>query len=182
MGGIIWEEKIAAVTRRLSFGSFNSIEMAAAQLGAQSSQRGEGGRERGSWRWEGEGSPPWSLCAEKLWEWKVAEAAGEGRRRCWALKGRVPSCHSLYSTSWPPDHASSASCGKRRQVAAGPLCSYLGLLVSPPTSPPHFLLPLPSPQRARGSCSPLPPPHPPRLRLHGNGHADKEASVSVIYL
>ena len=29
---------------------------------------------------------------------------------------------------------------------------------------------------------PPPPPHPPRLRHHGNGQADKEASVSVIYL
>lgn len=56
MGGIIWEEKIAAVTRRLSFGSFNSIELAAAQLGALSSRRGGGGRERGSW-WGGRGVP-----------------------------------------------------------------------------------------------------------------------------
>lgn len=43
MGGIIWEEKIAAVTRRLSFGSFNSIEMAAAQLGGME-QAGRGGK------------------------------------------------------------------------------------------------------------------------------------------
>lgn len=57
MGGIIWEEKIAAVTRRLSFGSFNSIEMAAAQLRGTEQPEREGGRERGSWRWEGEGVP-----------------------------------------------------------------------------------------------------------------------------
>lgn len=56
-GGIIWEEKIAAVTRRLSFGSFNSIEMAAAQLGQRAPLEGEGklggctalGAEGGCW-------------------------------------------------------------------------------------------------------------------------------------
>lgn len=45
-GGIIWEGKIAAVTRRLSFGSFNSIEMAAAQLrGTEPPVEEGGGRE-----------------------------------------------------------------------------------------------------------------------------------------
>jgi hypothetical protein len=75
--GIIWEEKIAAVTRRLSFGSFNSIEMAAAQLrGTEQPGEGEEGeKERGSCCGKERGSPP-SSCSNS--SKKEGGAKGEG--------------------------------------------------------------------------------------------------------
>lgn len=82
-GGIIWEEKIAAVTRRLSFGSFNSIEMAAAQLrGTEQPERRREGK--GELVMGGRGGPhpgPSALKSSGSWEWKAAEAVGGGRAR-----------------------------------------------------------------------------------------------------
>ena len=129
--------------------------------GARSSQRGEGGRGRGSWRWEGEGAPPWSPCHEKLWDQKVAEAEEEEVLGP-AEKGPRPVGPKLSSalqrgatTSYATEQHSPFLL---RQEVAG----YFRVppLLSPTMSPPHFLLPLPCPQRARGSCSPLPHPSP----------------------
>lgn len=141
------------MTRRLSFGSFNSIEMAAAQL--RGTEQPEGGREGGkggggSGRERGPHPGP-----------SAPESSVSGRwqeRREKAVPGpEGPKLSPLMQqgalTSWVPTQAAPAPCGGRWQCEAGPL--------GPPHTPlSHFPLPLPNLQRARGSCLPLPHPIP----------------------
>lgn len=146
------------MTRRLSFGSFNSIEMAAAQLRgteqpgegelAVGGRRGVGGRETGS--------PPWSFCHEKSRRWHK-----QSEEEVTALKRRVPglwvsSCHPLLQQD--PSLPGLRTRHPQPPVAghSSPLLSCPGLFVQQ-SEPSH---PCPLPTKGWGSCSPLPHPIP----------------------
>lgn len=94
----------------------------------------------------------------------------------------VPSCHrlcrgpALLPERVQDQHSQSLVTEGSRISSPQFLAGAAGALVRTIflCTPPHKGL--------EGVLQPPPPPHPPRLRLHGNGHADKEASVSVIYL
>lgn len=144
------------MTRRLSFGSFNSIEMAAAQLRgteqpgegelAVGGRRGVGGRETGS--------PPWSFCHEKSRRWHK-----QREEEVTALKRRV----RVVTHSCSRTHHFLAQDKAPQPPVAGhssPLLSCPGLFIQ--QSEPSHSCPLPTtlPTKGWGSCSPLPHPIP----------------------
>lgn len=152
-GGIIWEEKIAAVTRRLSFGSFNSIEMAAAQLRGTEQPERRRREGKGELAVGGRGGPHPGPSAVKSsgsgrWQWQREEEvlgpAGNGPRPAGSKLSPALQRPPEQPLSWAPDNTAPASSGRRWQGAAGSLCSCLGHLMSSPPARRHLPSPLPS--------------------------------------
>ena len=129
--------------------------------GAQSSQRGEGGRGRGSWQWEGEGAPPWSPCHEKLWDREGGRSGGGGAGPCGegsqACRSQVVTCSAAWShhflryrttQPFPPE----AGGGRVLQGSSTP--------VVPPCPLPTSFFHCPAHKGLEGPAAPSPTPSP----------------------